>query len=213
MEIVSNEIWRYAEDHTSPESDLLREIERETHVNYLFPRMISGHFQGRLLSMFSKMIRPLNILEIGTYTGYGTICLAEGLRESGRIHTIEINMELEETINLNLQRAGIREKVILYLGNALEIIPELNLNFDIVFLDADKINYLTYYKILMDHISPGGYIFADNVLWSGKVLENKERDKEATFLQEFNEYINKDSRVEKILLPVRDGIMIIRKIA
>ncbi len=211
MEFVEDEIRKYSEKHTSEESGVLKEIERETHVNHLFPRMLSGHFQGRLLSLLSKMMNPSCILEIGTYTGYGTLCLAEGLAEGGKIHSIEINMELEETIRNNLKKAKMDDKIALYIGNALEIIPKLKFIYDIVFMDADKINYLNYYNLLVDNIRPGGFIFADNVLWSGKVIYNPDRDKEAIALQEFNDHIQSDSRVENILLPVRDGLMLIRK--
>ena len=211
MEFIDDEIRQYAESHSSAEPELLKKINRETNVNYLFPRMLSGHYQGRLLSIFSSMIRPSSILEIGTYNGYGTICLAEGLRADGIIYTVEINIELEEVIRRNFQEAGITDRVSLYIGNALDVIPGMGSGFDLVYLDADKINYITYFEMLVDRISPGGYIFADNVLWSGKVINNSDKDKEAYKLQEFNNYIQADERVENILLPVRDGIMIIRK--
>ena len=211
MEIIHREIEKYADDHTSNEPELLKKINRETHVNYLFPRMLSGHYQGRLLSILTGMIKPSAVLEIGTYTGYGTICLAEGLKNDGVIHTIEINIELEEVIRHNFREAGIGDLVKLYFGNALEIIPGIGGSFDLVYLDADKINYITYFNMLIDRIIPGGYIFADNVLWSGKVIHNPDRDKEAAKLQEFNDFIQADKRVNNILLPVRDGIMVIQK--
>ena len=173
--------------------------------------MISGHYQGRLLSMISYMIHPSCILEIGTYTGYSAICLAEGLKEGGLIHTIEINVELEEIIKNNLTKAGIIDKVKLYIGNALEIIPELVFDFDMIFLDADKVNYLKYYELLVTNLKPGGIIIADNVLWSGKVVAQNDQDKEARFLMQFNDYVISDIRVENILMPLRDGIMLIRK--
>ena len=211
MELIPEAVRHYADNHTSPEPDLLKKINRETHVNYLFPRMLSGHYQGRLLGLLSGMIRPSAVLEIGTYTGYGTICLAEGLKKDGIIHTIEINIELEEVIQQNILEAGIKDRVKLYFGDAREIIPGIKGGFDLVYLDADKINYLTYFEMLIDRINPGGYIFADNVLWSGKVIQNTDNDKEAGKLQEFNDFIQADNRVENILLPVRDGIMVIQK--
>ncbi len=212
MAFISDKILKYAEEHTSPESPILKVIDRETNVNNLFPRMLSGHYQGRFLSLISSMIKPVSVLEIGTYTGYSAICLAEGLAEGGIIHTIEINFELEETINENLLRAGVRDKVRLYFDNALKIIPEINKNYDLVFIDADKINYISYYKLLIEKMNPGGIIIADNVLWSGKVIDMEDKDKEAKKLREFNDYVNADERVENILIPVRDGIMIIRKL-
>ncbi len=211
MEIISKEIWKYVKDHSDPEPDLLKVINRETHVNYLFPRMLSGHFQGRLLSMFSKMIKPSCILEIGTYTGYSTVCLAEGLIPGGEIHTIEINIELEETINNNFKKAGLSEFVSLHLGNATDIIPQLTQTWDLAFIDADKVNYILYFELILKQLKPGGFIFADNVLWDGKVVSNFEKDKEADSLMKFNDYISCNTQIENILLPVRDGIMLIRK--
>ncbi len=211
MEIITKKIWDYVVNHTSAETALLKRINRETHVNYLFPRMLSGHFQGRMLSLLSKMIKPSCVLEIGTYTGYSTICLAEGLLPGGKIHTIEINIELEETINKNFKDAGISDKVSLYLGDAIEIIPQLDFAWDLVFIDADKVNYIVYFEMILKKLKSGGFIFADNVLWDGKVVDNFTKDKEAKFLQKFNQYIMENRDTENILLPVRDGIMLIRK--
>ena len=212
MEFNSDRIFKYAGDHTSPETQVLKEINRETNVNNLFPRMLCGHWQGRFLSMISSMIRPACILEIGTYTGYSAICLAEGLADKGIIHSIEINFELEETIRKNLKNAGIQHMVRLYFDDALKVIPGIDQKFDLVFIDADKINYINYYEILMEKMNPGGFIIADNVLWSGKVIDMEDHDKEAKKLREFNDYVTADPRVENILIPVRDGIMIIRKL-
>jgi caffeoyl-CoA O-methyltransferase len=211
MDLSSKKTILYSEQHTSPEPRVLKEINRETHLNNLFPRMISGHFQGRMLSMLSHMIQPASILEIGTYTGYSAICLSEGLREGGLIHTIEINFELEESIKNNFIKSGITEKVKIYFGNALEIIPDLKFNFDMILLDADKVNYINYYELLINRMRSGGFIIADNVLWSGKVVDQDNNDKEARFLMKFNEHVQSDERVENILLPIRDGIMLIRK--
>ncbi|HLF36134.1 MAG TPA: O-methyltransferase [Cyclobacteriaceae bacterium] len=211
MEFISEGILKYAEEHTSPESGILKEIDRETHVNNLFPRMLSGHYQGRFLSMISSIIKPACILEIGTYTGYSAICLTEGLAEGGKIHSIEINAELEGTIRRNLERAGVSDRVLLYFGEALKIIPSMNQQFDLVFLDADKINYGAYYELLIRQMKPGAIMIADNVLWSGKVINKEDRDKEAAKLRDFNDRVNDDARVENILLPIRDGIMLIRK--
>jgi predicted O-methyltransferase YrrM len=174
--------------------------------------MISGHYQGRILSFLCKLVSPKKILEIGTYTGYSAICLAEGISTDGEIHSIEINFELEELIKRNLEKAGILEKVKLYFGEAIHIIPKLEMDFDLIFIDADKVNYINYYKLLIEKLKPGGVIIADNVLWSGKVVDKDSKDKEAKKLMEFNNYVHSDNRVENILLPVRDGIILIRKL-
>lgn len=205
-------IWKYAEEHTSEASGLLKEIERETHVNFLYSRMISGNIQGRILSLLSRLIQPSTILEIGTFTGYSAICLAEGLKENGEIHTIEINSELEDAIRNNFKLAGLEARIHLYLGNAIDIIPGLDFSYDMVFIDADKINYISYYEMVLQRLSSRGLILADNVLWNGKVVSGYEKDKEALKLREFNEYVQNDKRVENILLPVRDGIMLIKKV-
>jgi caffeoyl-CoA O-methyltransferase len=207
-----HDILKYAEEHSSPEPDLLKELNRETHVKMVYPRMLSGHLQGRLLSMISRMVRPERILEIGTFTGYSAICLAEGLNEIGQLHCIEINPEFEEIILKYFRKASISDMISLHIGDARKIIPEMDEVFDIVFLDADKEQYTEYYKLVFDKVRPGGYILADNVLWGGKVL-NKEsvKDKETEGIKEFNNFVMNDSRVEQILLPFRDGIMVIRK--
>jgi caffeoyl-CoA O-methyltransferase len=211
MEFIEESIQRYAEQHTSEESDLLKKINRHTHANILMPRMLSGHLQGRLLSMISHMIRPKTVLEIGTYTGYSAICLAEGLQPGGKLITLDINEELEEVVRKYFVEAGLEEVVDYRIGNALSVIPTLNTQFDLVFIDADKENYLRYYDLVIKKVNLGGYILADNVLWSGKVL-NQKADKDTLAIKEFNERVQNDSRVENILLPVRDGITIIRKV-
>ncbi len=175
MEIINPDLQRYAEDHTSEESEVLKKINRETHAKVLMPRMLSGHLQGRLLSMISSMTRPDRILEIGTYTGYSAICMAEGLSATGRLITIDINEELEETVRKNFEDAGISSKVSYLIGNAINIIPSINETFDLVFIDADKENYSKYFDLVIDKVRPGGIILADNVLWSGKVLMEKTR--------------------------------------
>jgi len=174
--------------------------------------MLSGHLQGRALSMFSKMIRPKTILEIGTYTGYSAICLSEGLQEDGKLHTIDINEELKSMSSSYFEKAGIADNVIQYVGNAKEIIPKINDDFDLVFIDADKENYSTYFEIVIDKMPIGGFIIADNVLWSGKVVEEiNDKDQETKALKDFNTLIHNSDRVEHILMPIRDGLMICQK--
>lgn len=206
------DILKYAEEHSSVEPEILKELNRETHVKMLYPRMLSGHMQGRLLSMISRMIHPGSILEIGTFTGYSALCMAEGLKENGMLHCIEINPEFEEIIQKYVDKAELSQKVKLHIGDARKIIKELKFEFDLVFIDADKEQYTEYYKLVIEKVKPGGYILADNVLWDGKVLkERKNSDKETKGIMEFNNVVQDDRRVEKILLPFRDGLMIIRK--
>jgi len=211
MDFIDSSIQKYAEDHSSPESDLLRKINRDTHAHVLMPRMLSGHLQGRMLSMISHMVRPSVILEIGTYTGYSALCLAEGLKPEGKLITIDINEELETSVRKNFNESGFDNRIDYRIGNAVEIIPTLNERFDLVFIDADKENYSRYYDLVINHVPLGGYILADNVLWSGKVL-NEKPDKDTRAIKEFNHKVHIDSRVENVLLPVRDGIMVIRKV-
>jgi len=213
MEIVHPEIEQYIETHTSEEGDLLRKIDRDTHLFELMPRMLSGKVQGRLLSLISKMIRPKNILEIGTFTGYSALCLAEGLVEDGVLHTIDIDEELAEQTQKTFNESPYGKKIVQHTGDAMTIIPTLNLDFDLVFIDADKYNYLNYYQLIIDKLKSGAIILADNVLWSGKVLEtgNDKQDKDTRALQEFNHSIQMDTRVENVLLSVRDGLFLIRK--
>lgn len=213
MEFIDQRLADYAEAHTTPESEVLAELNRETWAKVLMPRMLSGHLQGRVLSLFSKLQRPRRILEVGTYTGYSALCLAEGLSDDGLLHTIDINAELEDMVLKYVKKAGYEHKIKMHVGNALEIIPQLDETFDLVFIDADKENYWNYYEMAIDKVRPGGLIMADNVLWSGKVIDPKmvERDEETKALNEFNSRVGLDNRVEQILLPVRDGIMIARK--
>jgi caffeoyl-CoA O-methyltransferase len=207
------QILEYAQAHTSPEPPLLAKIHRETHIKVLNPRMISGHMQGRLLSLLSILKKPKYVLEIGTFTGYSALCLAEGLSENGKVFTVEINEELVPMIRNFFTEAGKNNQIELFTGDAREIIPLLNFVFDIVFLDADKEFYGEFYDLVFDKVAPGGLILADNVLWSGKVVKKTDAtDKDTTALIRFNKKIQDDKRVENILLPVRDGIMIIRKL-
>jgi caffeoyl-CoA O-methyltransferase len=172
--------------------------------------MLSGHLQGQVLRTFSMMLRPKNILEIGTYTGYSAICLAEGLQDGGRLYTIDINEELEEMVRRYIAKAGMEQKIDFRIGDAMEIIPVLNVTFDLVYIDADKVNYSNYYDLVWDKVRPGGFIVADNVLWSGKVLEEKV-DEDTRALKDFTKKVHADPRAENVLFPVRDGLMVIRK--
>lgn len=213
MEFISTELANYSEQHTTAESDLLKKINRYTHANILMPRMLSGHLQGRALAMFSQMIQPKYILEVGTYTGYSAICLAEGLRGDGKLITIDNNEELEELVLQNVSESRHADQIIVRTGDAVEIINEYTFAWDLVFIDADKENYLNYYKQVINQVRSGGYILADNVLWSGKIIDEKalEKDHDTKKIHEYNTYIQNDDRVENILLPIRDGIMISRK--
>lgn len=210
MDFIDKEINGYAESHTSPETPLLKKINRDTHANVLKPRMLSGHMQGRILSMISNMIRPKTILEIGTYTGYSAICLCEGLQTGGKLITIERNEELEEKLKGYFKTAGLEQVINLKVGDAMKILRTLEGTFELVFIDADKENYSNYYDIVIDKVPAGGYILADNVLWSGKVVEASP-DKDTKAILAFNDKVHNDNRVENVLLPVRDGIMIMRK--
>ena len=214
MNFFSPDLQRYTEQHTSPESPLLKKLDRETNLKALYPKMISGHLQGRLLSMFSNMIRPHRILEIGTYTGYSAICLAEGLAPEGKIITIDTNQELQEMVKRYLNEARVSDQVECIIGDAMKVIPKLEGSFDLVYLDADKSNYGRYYDLIIDRVEVGGYILADNVLWYGKVLSNDldKLDKETRAIKEFNKKALEDPRVKNVLLPIRDGLMILRKI-
>ncbi len=212
MNFIDEKIESYSLLHSKPESPLLKKINRETHAKVMMPRMLSGHLQGNVLSMLSKMIQPKNILEIGTYTGYSAICLAEGLQKGGALHTIDINEELEKMVKGFFKEAGMLDRIHFYNGNALNIIPTFDITFDIIFIDADKKNYAAYYDMVFDKVKSGGYIIADNVLWSGKILDAPEKmDSDTKAIDLFNKKVNEDDRVENILLPVRDGLMIARK--
>ncbi|MFA0960980.1 O-methyltransferase [Roseivirga sp. BDSF3-8] len=213
MEFLDEELNQYAEAHTYQEDELLEDLNRETNEKILKPRMLSGHMQGRVLSTFSHMIRPHRVLEVGTYTGYSALCLAEGLQEDGRLYTIDVNEELEEMVRRYLARAGVNDKVDYRIGNALDIIPAIDEEWDLVFIDADKVNYANYFDLTVDNVRPGGFIIADNVLWSGKVLEKnrKKLDEDTEAIMAFNDKVHRDVRVENVLFPVRDGLMVMRK--
>jgi predicted O-methyltransferase YrrM len=206
------EIDKYILDHIEPEDEVLKELDRETHLKVLGSRMISGHLQGLVLSLLSKMIRPKYILELGTFTGYSALCLAKGLQEGGKLITIEIDDELENFAKKYFEKAGIQHKTEQRIGPALEIIPTLTETFDLVFVDAHKPEYPAYYEAVFEKVNSGGYIIADNTLWSGKVLDKPaEDDFQTRGIIQFNELIKSDNRVEKVILPLRDGMTIIRK--
>lgn len=209
---MHDSVEQYIESHIDKEPDVLYQLYRETNIKYINGLMASGHIQGRLLVMLCKMINPERVLEIGTFTGYATICLAEGTDENTVIDTIEINDEFEDIINYWISKAGFSEKVRLHIGDAMKIIPEMKDGFDLVFMDMDKRDYLKCYQMLLPKVRPGGYILADNTLWYGKVLTKISRkDAQGLAITEFNNYIAKDQRVEKVILPLRDGLTLIRK--
>jgi len=208
---ISSELEKYILDHSEKEDELLYELNRETHKKMLRPRMLSGHLQGKTLEMLSKLLQPSQILEIGTYTGYSAICLARGLPEGGQLHTIESNDELEDFVQHYFKRAGLQDKITLHIGYALDIIRELTGPFDLVYLDADKTEYSDYLKLCKERLSPGGCILADNVLWDGKVVHPDTNDPDTMGIHHFNETVKNDPDLEKVILPIRDGLMMIRK--
>lgn len=211
MHFLSEELENYAAQHTEDEPLLLQQLNKRTHLNVLQPRMISGHFQGRFLSLLSKMVQPRTILEIGTYTGYATLCLAEGLHPEGVLHTIDIKEELTDLQREFFDRSGYGSQIVQHLGKAADIIPSLNTTFDLVFIDADKQNYAHYFDLVIEKMNRGGIILSDNVLWSGKVVEEvKHNDKHTQALMAYNQKIKDDPRVETVLLPIRDGITLSR---
>lgn len=211
MHFISEALEEYVAQHSENEPELLARLNKETHQKILQPRMLSGHFQGRVLSMFSKLIRPQHILEIGTYTGYAALCLAEGLPENGTLDTIDNNEELVDFQKKYFDQSPWANQIQQHLGNALEIIPTLHKKFDLVFIDADKENYINYFHMIVPMMNKGGVILSDNVLWSGKVLEEvKANDKSTKVLLEYNELLKNDPRVETVLLPIRDGLTMSR---
>lgn len=212
MHFISDQLENYIESHSENEPELLQQLSRETHQKILQPRMLSGHYQGRVLSMISKLINPKNILEIGTYTGYSALCLAEGLQKDGQLHTIDINEELVDFQRRYFDASNFGNQIHQHLGNALDIVPKLNGNFDIIFIDADKENYSNYFHLIIDKLNPGGIILSDNVLWSGKVLEPLKKDDISTeAIVAYNKLLKDDERIETVLLPIRDGLTISRK--
>lgn len=211
MNFLPEAIQAYADAHTSPEPPLLAQLNRETHLKVLYPRMLSGHIQGRMLALFAQMLRPRRILEIGTYTGYSAICLAEGLTADGHLHTIEIDEEREAQIMPYIHAAGLADKVSVHFGDAREIIPTLNEAWDLVFLDADKQHYVAYFDMVFPNMRSGAVLLADNVLWSGRIVEEHSTDKELVGLRAFNDHVLRQPDAECVLLPIRDGIMAVRK--
>ena len=211
MHFLPEEIDEYIVAHSQSEPDFLAKLNRETNQKVMQPRMISGHYQGRVLSLLSKMKAPKTILEIGTYTGYSALCLAEGLTEGGRLHTIDVNEELYDFQKKYFEASAYSEQIIQHLGDATEIIPNIAETFDLVFIDADKPNYPKYFKLIVEKMNPGGIILSDNVLWSGKIVQKLKKDDESTAaLLEYNRIINEDDRVETVILPIRDGLTLTR---
>ncbi|MBA4410375.1 MAG: O-methyltransferase [Bacteroidota bacterium] len=204
---------QYILDHISPEEDYLRELDRETHQKVLHPRMLSGHLQGQILSMISCMIQPQCILEIGTFTGYSALCLAKGLADGGKLHTIELDDELETLAQKYILKSGMADRIIQHTGDARKIISTINQSFDLVFIDADKRDYCDYYQLIFDQIRVGGFLLADNVLWDGKVVDPESAGEEQTHgIIAFNDLVQNDPRVNNVILPVRDGIMVVQKV-
>jgi predicted O-methyltransferase YrrM len=211
MDILPIALQAYLDDHCDPEPEALQQLNRETHLKVLRPHMLSGHYQGRLLSFLSKLVAPKCILEIGTFTGYSAICLAEGLAEGGILHTIEVNREMEDIINSHFKLTNVENKIKLHFGQAEAIIADLQADiFDLVFIDADKKNNFTYFQLVFDKVRSGGLIIIDNVLWKGKVY-GPENDADTQGIRKLNDHIAVDNRVEKLILPVRDGLLVIRK--
>ena len=211
IDFIDKDLLKYVESNSQNEPQILKELNRETHLKVLNPRMLSGSYQGRLLSLLSKIISPKSVLEIGTYTGYSALCIAEGLDKNGIIDTIDINEELQEIQNKYFKKSGFEKQIYQHVGNALDIIPKIDKCFDLVFLDADKENYPEYYNLVIDKIVSGGILIADNVLWSGKVIDKKDSDLTTIKLIEFNNLVQNDKRVETMVLPIRDGLSICRK--
>ena len=211
MHFISQELEDYIEQHSEKEPALLAALNKETYQKILLPRMLSGHFQGRVLSMLSKLIRPVNILEIGTYTGYSALCLCEGMQETGQLHTIDIKEELVDFQRKHFDKSPWGKQIFQHLGEAVDIIPTLDIKFDLVFIDADKENYINYFELIVPKMNKGGIILSDNVLWSGKVLEPLQpNDLSTKVLLEYNRLLATDSRVETVLLPIRDGLTVSR---
>lgn len=212
MEFISKSLSNYSENHTSPETDVLSQLNRQTHLKVVSPRMLSGHLQGRFLSFIAKLHQPKLIVEIGTYTGYSALCLAEGLAQNGKLISIDVNEETSTFAQQFIAQTPYANSIELVVADAKQYINTINQPIDLVFIDADKKNYLSYYHLVMDKLAQGGLIIADNVLWSGKItLPENEMDKETLALHQFNQFVQHDNRVENLLLPIRDGLMVIRK--
>jgi caffeoyl-CoA O-methyltransferase len=211
MHLVSQEIENYIEQYSAAENEVLLELSRETHLKIQMPQMLSGNIQGKFLEMISCMVQPKRILEIGTFTGYSAICLAKGLTDDGLLYTIDVNEELQPMCAKYFAKANLSSKIKHLIGDAQKIIPELNETFDLVFIDADKVNYSNYYDLVFDKVRKGGYIIADNVLWSGKVIEEK-KDKDTLAIHQYNQKVSSDTRVTNFILPLRDGLNIVQKL-
>lgn len=205
------ELEAYIAEHSEKEPAILAELNRTTHLNVMRPRMLSGNLQGQFLKMLCELLRARRVLEIGTYTGYAAIFMAMGVADGGLVHTIDINDELEDIVRDFVRRSGMEERICFHVGDAREVIPRLDETFDLVFMDADKRQYMDYYRLVFDRVRPGGMIVADDVLWDGKVVDARSRDAQTRGISEFNDFVQSDSRVENILLPVRHGLMLIRK--
>ncbi len=203
-------VEEYIEDHIDAEGDYLHRLYRATQSKLLYGRMASGHTQGRLLKMFVEMIRPVNVLEIGTFSGYSALCMAEGLQDGGMVHTMEIFDELEDFTRPWIENSPWADKVRFYIGDAMQLVPSLGIKYDMAFIDGNKRTYLDYYKMVLEYMNPGGYIFADNTLWDGHVVETATNNEQTHGIMEFNDYVAQDQRVEKIIIPIRDGLTIIR---
>lgn len=211
--MIERKIEEYLEKNTTPETSVMKELNRETHIKTFYPNMLSGAIQGKFLEMVSRMIQPKRILEIGTFTAYSAIAMAKGLAENGKLITLEVNPEMETFIEKYIDKAGMSDKIELVMGNALEIIPKLQDTFDLVFIDADKEQYVDYYELAFSKLRTGGFILADNVLWNGKVLEDDSKsDKETMGIKAFNEHVKNDKRVEQVMLSIRDGLLLVRKL-
>ncbi|RLD32900.1 MAG: methyltransferase [Bacteroidetes bacterium] len=211
--MISTKLEKYIEEFTTVENEVLRELNRQTHLRTFYPRMLSGSVQGKFLEMICRMLQPKNVLEIGTFTGYSAIAMAMGMPENGLVYTIEVNEEMEPFIREYIAKAGMEHKIKLLMGDALQIVPAMEETFDLVFIDADKEQYVTYYDLAMEKLKPGGFILADNVLWSGKVLEDDTRsDKETKGIKVFNQHVKNDDRAEQVMLSIRDGLLLVRKL-
>lgn len=208
---MNNKLELFLLEHTSPEDPVLEDLYRQTHIRFVNPNMVTGHLQGKFLEFISMMIRPENILEVGTFTGYSAICLAKGLKPGGKLITIELNDELTAFSHSYFCRAGADSKITQLTGNALDIIPGLDIMFDLIFIDGDKREYVEYYRLIIDKVKPGGFILADNVLWGGKVLEKETTDPQAQGIINFNEMIRNETIIDYVIIPIRDGLMLIRK--
>lgn len=211
MHLLSQDIEKYISEHTSPQDELLQELERDTHLNVLRPQMLSGQVQGAFLRLFTELFRPKRVLEIGTFTGYSALCLAQGMPEDGELITIDINEELKDRIKYYIDKAGFSDLIQPIIGDAKEVIPELKGTFDLVFIDADKQRYPEYYDLVFNKVHPGGYIVADNVLWYGKIADKDAKDKATKALRQYNDKVQADDRVENVMLSIRDGLLVAKK--